>query len=365
MSQKIAVSLLVFGVMVISQSAALSATSVQAETKAVSTTTRPATTRTATIGGRSVKIDTNRSSGSSARSETGVRSRSEVRSHRSAHSHARLDHSINRLNAQGLTTRASGQTRLDDMTTSDHGGFQTIIMTAGHEDHHSTAHHDHKKEERKDGKQSERKKGLFARLHHRKSRNENDRDIQQSGNQGIGDGSNASFNASSTVNDLNGTREMILHQGTAFIAHSRPVTVKTDRATVRIAPHSAVYIVSNGKSVAIYDIADHKDSDVKVEVSSDKKFSVKAGEQLLLAGKEDADFEKANPVPEIKTTRTRELGTALGTKIFNAEFSPIAALDHAEGFHELVNSPHKSDQALANHILKMAAIVLNLRSSAP
>lgn len=361
MSSKIVISLLIC---LSVQQAALAEDHVTVDNKAVSTTVR-VTPRVGTVSRTVTRAITDRKGTNPDGTRSSVRSREDVRQNRSAHAHVRFDHAINRMSTFRDVHSSTEHTKMSKITTTEeHTAFQNLVVTAGHEEHRKEDHkHDEKRD--KELKREEHKKGFFHHFRHHKGDGGGDElNVQQGGNQGIGDGSNVSASANSTISAIKDeTVNMTLHQGTAFVAHNKPVSVKTDRGEVRIAPHSAVYIVSFGKSVAIYDIADHKLNDVKVITPGNKKLYVKAGEQLLLADKEEKDFEKANPVPEIKTSRMKDLGTDTESKIFHSEFSPIAALDHAKGFHDLVNSSSKSDKALADHILKMAAIVMNLRAS--
>lgn len=350
---------------------------------------------------------------------SGVRTREQVRSTRTAHGKARLDHVHNRMSSLGLKTQGSAinpskatfQARLTNMSSVQH-----LMITAGHDNgkdkkdddkssqsqasdhddssehgdgnshnqiaqgshsetqHMQTSHEEKRKNEhhekerrhervRKEKKEKE-KRGFFHRIRHAPNADTSDANGGQSANQGIGDGSNVGLNAADTIDELhNNIRTITLHEGTAFVAHDKPVCVKTNHGEVRIAPHTAVYVVSLGRSVGVYDIADRKTNDVVIITHGKKSVDMKAGEQVLLTDKENKEFEKANPAPEIHTSRMKELGDDLQTKIFHAEFSPLAALDHAEGFHNLVNSNNKQDRALADHILKTAAVVLHLRSS--
>src|SRR5579875_884958 len=188
--------------------------------------------------------------------------------------------------------------------------------------------------------------------------------IEGSGNQGIGDGSNVSLSGEASPDELNtGARTFVLHQGTAFSAHPKPVRLLTDRGEIRIAGGAAVYVVAHGRSVAVYNIADRRSGDVTVKTRGQKTVTLNTGEQLVLSGKESSSFDKANPAPEIHAGKTKELGADAETRIFNAEFSPTAALDHSQRFPDLVNSKSKADQALVSHIFKTAAIVLTLRQS--
>lgn len=354
-----------------------------------------------------------------SRTSSPVRSREEVRSTRQAHGHARLNHTHNRLSTMGLrnpagaavsASRATLNARILNMSSVQH-----IVFTSGREQkkaisdaekhegdsHNQTAthtesahnqetqkqdaesqlahnqssvlnlHHDQKNDRREHSrkeahKERKEKKGFFHRRHKDADGEGNNASASgpNSGNQGIGDGSNVSVNNAANLDDLHTSMHTLtLHEGTAFIAHEKPVCVKINHGEVRIAPHSAVYLVSQGKSVSVYNIADHKLSDVVVITHGKKRIDVKAGEQILLTHKDNSQFEKANPAPEIHSSRMHEMGSDHETKIFHAEFSPLAALDHAEGFHDLVNSKNKADRELADHILKTAAVVLNLRAS--
>lgn len=343
--------------------------------------------------------------GASAQRSSNARTNEQVRQHRSAHAKARVDHVLNRLHVLGLRAATGGrvttpakatfQARLTNMSSVQH-----LVLTASRDSgkesqspdaqssgstdsgqdktamQHSQAHgtagsHQHDEKSKSDkghkqgrGKEKE-KKGFFHHLRRGGSsgeENDSNSNAGQSGNQGIGDGSNVSVNATATISELaESRREITLHNGTAFVAHEKPVTVKTDHGEIRIAPHSAVYLVSLDKSVGVYNIADHSDKDVVVVTHGKREIPIKAGEQVLLTEKDN--FDKANPVPEIHSSRVKDLGADQHSKIFQAEFSPLSALDHASGFHDLINSKSKQDRQLAEHILKTAAVVLHLRAS--
>lgn len=318
-----------------------------------------------------------------------VRAPHEATAARSAHGRARLDHTINRLSTFSLmqpaatfsgsrlpnlsnpgwrsqvdhllitqeTTKnepSKGEPTKGDPTKNEPSKSEPIPLAVAH-------HEGPKRPERERSGREANSRGVS---HMRGHRVRNEFGIAGSGNQGIGDGPSVNVSGDSTPDELKGNvRTFVLHNGTAFSAHNEPVRIKTDRGEVDIAGRSVVYVVSLGKSVAVYNIADHKSGDVTVKTPGQRRVTLKAGEQVLLADKESADFNKANPAPEIRSTRTKELGTEAGTKIFNAEFSPTAALDHAQRFQEMVNSKSKSDRAFVDHILKTAAIVLTLRAS--
>lgn len=319
MSTKILVSLVSIGIVYL---LALSVTGADAAVRVDATGRRTDT--------GSDRTDSSNRTTSSSNSSSKVRSQDDVRSTRSAHSHTRTDHVINKATAMGLTKSSTDDSRMAVLSTSDKdsGEVQNLVVTASNDSNSGSG------------------------------------GVEQGGNAGIGDGSGVSLNAPATISDLSSQmKTFTLRQGTAFIAHPRPIRIKTVQGNVIIAPHSAVYIVASGKSVAIHNIADHKANDVTLRLPSSKTIGIKSGQQILLTGQENQEYDKANPVPEIKASRTKEMGTDLETKIFNSEVSPIAVLDHAQGFHDLVNSKNKDDLALADHILKTAAIVLNLRSS--
>lgn len=353
-----------------------------------------------------------------------IRTQSEALKHRSAQQKNKFDHTINKTTM--IMRSPLSTVHIGRMPKIDAGGKssdkQHFVITAGHddekgdgserektgagqtlaskaggpgierEDGKSGSHRDGKiaqkekanaeerraerenrRDERRHKRESRREERRVSFLgHFRKTKNNNNKDggdsgAPGSGNQGIGDGSNVSVNNAPTINELGDKNSAIktitLKEGDAFVAHSKPVHIDTARGQVRIAPHTAVYVVSEGKSVAIYNIADKKASDVMIITSGKRAIPVRAGEQVVLAGKENKEFEKANPVPEIHAARAKELGEDMENRIFNAECSPIAVLDHAAGFRDLVNSKNSEDRKLADQILKMAAIVLSLRSA--
>lgn len=352
--------------------------------------TKPDTSRTGTssltrINGVNAGLRT--SGTDSSRTSSTVRTHDSVRQSRQAHGHARMNHVINHLSGAGGRATNMGSTRSLRFSLGSKSQMQTIVMTSGHDkdeaghaDSKTLVHAESKESGKNSRKDSEGKRGQHDRKHDERKaskhhehhrRNSNDGGDGGggggnvgSGNQGIGDGSNVSYTASTDVDELNNTKIITLHEGTAFVAHNnKPVVVKTTHGEVRIAPKTAVYIVSSGRSVAVHNIADRKDGDVSIVTHGNKEISIKSGEQLMMCDSEKHEYDKENPVPEIKTTRMKALDGDKQTSIFHAEFSPLEALDHSTGFQDLVNSTNKEDQALANHILKTAAVMMTLRAS--
>ncbi len=285
----------------------------------------------------------------------------EVTRSRTAHGHARNNHAINRLSISGAGVHMeSTMSRPSNLSPGGHGdSLQHIVVSAGHDESKGKGEHNEHHSDKRD--KSEHKQAS-AKERHRHDKN-GQANLPNSGNQGIGDGSNVSVNTETVSDEVNGVKTIVLHEGTAFTAHEKPVNIKTDRGEVRIAPRSAVYVVSQGKSVAVYNIADHKDSDVVVVTPGSRKIQIKAGEQLLLTHKDNVDFAKAHPQPSIHSSHPKELGTENETRIFHAEFSPVQALSHADGFQSLVDSKNKTDKGIVDHILKTAAVVSTLRGS--
>ncbi len=221
--------------------------------------------------------------------------------------------------------------------------------------------------ERRDEPQARQSLKYYVGIRHEK-RNETQPATNNllQGNAGVDDGTSVSLGKNPDISELkqsSSVKTLNLKHGDAFVAHNQSVQINTERGQINIAPHAAVYVVAEGNSVAVYNIADSNSKDVSITSSGKKQIAVRAGEQVVLSDKENKEFEKANPLPEIEAKRSRELGEDLQNRIFNAEFSPIAALDHAQGFQKLVNSTNKEDKKLADYILKTAAVVLNLRAN--
>ncbi len=328
-----------------------------------------------------------------------VRQTRDVQQSRSAHGHTRVDHTSNRLSTIGILGPAAGQTsKLTVLSERADGSHEEhLLITSettksddGHADEHrgqgtggaggrgdenrgqgsaeadGRSKSDTKSENRGGRRNRFSRDKQTAKVTPRKHTAKDQFSLSGSGNQGIGDGPSVSVSGDSTPDELKSNiRSFTLHDGTAFSAHHEPVRINTDRGEVRIAGKSVVYVVSHSKSVAIYNIADHKAGDVTVKTPGQKRIVLKSGEQVVLSGKENREFSKANPAPEIASDRLKDLGEDAETKIFNAEFSPTAALDHARRFQELVNSKSQADRALVDHVLKTAAIVLQLRAASP
>lgn len=302
---------------------------------------------------------------------TRVRAPHDVSRSRSAHGRARLDHVVNQLTTRGTLARTPATMRTNSGRQSDTldtaeiaGGSVQHILISPSTMKAESAHKD--KEHGSGHSRSQDKDRDLAKGTRHGGHRHWDASVAQGGNQGIGDGPNVNVSGDSTPDELkSNVRTFVLHQGTAFSAHHEPVRIKVDRGEVSIGRNAVVYVVSDGKNIAVFNIADHRKGDVTVKTNRNKLVTLKAGEQVVLADKESAAFEKAKPVPEIKAERSKELGTDEETRIYHAEFSPTAALDHAQRFQDLVNSKSKSDKILVDHILKTAAIVLTLRAAVP
>jgi hypothetical protein len=160
---------------------------------------------------------------------------------------------------------------------------------------------------------------------------------------------------------FNMVKEITLGQGSAFICHRQPVIVNTQHGKVRVAPGASAFIAQFGKSVSIYNLGDYHDNDIHF-LLGDNKIAIPVGEQVLLTKEPETKFEKVNPVQGITARNANLDATIKDTNVFHAEYSAVSALDHIPQFGRLVNSKREDDRVLADKLIKMAAVLTQLRA---
>lgn len=125
---------------------------------------------------------------------------------------------------------------------------------------------------------------------------------------------------------------------------------------------SAAFLLNDGHSVSVLGLHDGKCGDVTVGVA-DRQFKLRSGEQLIVSDRTYAEFEQANPLPQlgVRGVRTVELGN--GQRVFLCEFSLPSAVTQLGSVARLNRSTSTHDRAIYGKILKNA-VVMQVATSA-
>jgi hypothetical protein len=161
-----------------------------------------------------------------------------------------------------------------------------------------------------------------------------------------------------TDEDKNGAvRQLEMVNGSVFIAHVNPVNVTIPGGSVKIAPDTAVYISRRGNACAVFNLTETNRSAVVVTADG-KDRSVPVGQALIISSDTSGDFVTINPCTAVvDPARVKLIDSTSAVRTFAANYSPVAVLDNSPQFAELVKSKSPADRALANRVLKTAAVM--------
>jgi hypothetical protein len=151
-----------------------------------------------------------------------------------------------------------------------------------------------------------------------------------------------------------------MHPGTMLVAHSKPVTVHIPGGKVEIASNAAVYIVQNEKTTAIMSLTDSHDGAVsfgKLETTgwNVKPIPIRAGQALIIGAADQQSLDSLGA--SIPAGGSKQVNVAGLDSVYVAPFSPVEALKNSRQFALLLKDTSKEKKAIADHILKTAAVM--------
>ena len=292
---------------------------------------------------------------------------------------ARLDHTINRF-----AGRAGGKfpisthdinLRLGLPPEGEHDSAREHVMLVHSEVSTRNVFNSKSEESTKDREQARDQRGDRNRLahvrepkthkslkHHRGEGRGNQGSIgAYDGANGDGGGGGESAGALNSINSASfgAIKEITLGEGSALIAHKQHVVVNTQAGKLHVLPGSAAFVTQIGKTVSVYNMGDAHEGAIHFTLSG-RDVAVPVGSELLVTKEPRDKFEEVNPIKGIQTRNPASLGADGESKIFQAEYSPVSALDRIPQFGNLVSSKRPDDRRLATHLIKTASVLLQV-----
>jgi hypothetical protein len=117
---------------------------------------------------------------------------------------------------------------------------------------------------------------------------------------------------------------------------------------------------SNG--VAVYDIDDARKGSIEVSAAG-KTIRLSPGQHVFVTNKSVRSFNEVNPAQLIGSRGITSQDLGEGLKAFSAEFCLPHAISAVQPLRNLINSKHPNSKKISAHMLKTAAVLMQLRAN--
>jgi hypothetical protein len=163
------------------------------------------------------------------------------------------------------------------------------------------------------------------------------------------------FSAAASSDDLGSES---ISSGNFLLSPKKLLVIKTTFGEVSISEHSIVLLCINGQSMSLYCLDEAHSKGTKL-LTDGKLFSLSSGDHLTITNLKIDKFASVNAVAEISHRKIHSENTEHYT-LYKSEFNIFTAINHSR-LRNIFGSPKNHEQkVLVNHLLKMAAIQMNL-----
>ncbi|MBX9951717.1 MAG: hypothetical protein K2Y39_21280 [Candidatus Obscuribacterales bacterium] len=152
-----------------------------------------------------------------------------------------------------------------------------------------------------------------------------------------------------------------LDSGNMLIVPFRDTVVETPFGCVHVGSRAVVLVSASAAGLAVYDVDDKRKGSVVVE-SNGHSIVLSPGRHAMVTPHHQAEFAQINAIESIAH---RNLSTEIknGTRAHISEFSVISAMDSVLPLKTMFKSYHPQGKQAAGHMLKTAAIVLQMNGA--
>ncbi len=161
---------------------------------------------------------------------------------------------------------------------------------------------------------------------------------------------------------VSNTGEIVtMPHGRVLFAPPQTITVRTSLCSVRIASGAAALVVATKNSVAVYDLHDRNNGDIRVAVTG-RTVDLSPGRHLLLTEQQITSYEQVNPLPSVGHRRLTRTQISNGVCAFSSEFSLFSVLANLKSqihIGHAANIPGEESKVL-NSMLKDAAALMQM-----
>lgn len=136
---------------------------------------------------------------------------------------------------------------------------------------------------------------------------------------------------------------------------TRDSLIKCTIGQVSTKKGSVVYVMDNGRELAVYNMRSRPDG-VKVSFSGDDSIAVPFGQELLLTRSTSGSFRELQIKSRIGYRNPAEVKVGNGIRGFIADFSITAAIGAIPPLRAKLHSTDSDDRMIAGNVLKSATI---------
>ncbi len=165
----------------------------------------------------------------------------------------------------------------------------------------------------------------------------------------------------STTNNEPGSRTNArLIKGSMIVMPSIDKTVATSFGRVEIGRNSVVLLIALKDSLSVYNLDDTRNGAVRIHVGN-RRLSLRPGQHVCVATHAVNGFEAVNPTQLFGFGEVSEHPLDDRTKLFTSEFSIPQAIRSVPYLKLLVSNSNPRARKVANHLLKTAAVILQIK----
>jgi len=168
--------------------------------------------------------------------------------------------------------------------------------------------------------------------------------------------------AGAVAKNVGSGRLMTLKRGTVLFVPSVDTMITTPFGKIKIDAKSLVLVMSFANGVAVYDLDDLHAGAVRITAAG-STLSLSPGRHAVITPDSVKAFEQVNPAQLIGYRNITSHRLGAGIKAFTAEFSVPCAVSAVLPLKQLMNCTHPNARRVTGHMLKTAAVVMQMNSA--
>lgn len=180
---------------------------------------------------------------------------------------------------------------------------------------------------------------------------------------GIQDAAANVSNATSPPTSSGAARETTVSRGTVLFAPPSDTLVTTPIGKIRIGEKSVALVMAFKNGVAVYDLDDARKGSISVSAAG-KTITLSPGQHVFVTSESVRSFDEINPAQMIGYRGITSQSLGSGLKAFSAEFCVPHAINAVKPLKSLIQSKHPNSKKVSDHMLKTAAVIMQLRGGA-
>ena len=161
-----------------------------------------------------------------------------------------------------------------------------------------------------------------------------------------------------------GVRALGLHKGNVLLAPTRDTEVRTTFGNVDVAAGSLALVMLSDRGLSVYDLDDIHRAALVVRAGGGA-IPLIPGTHATITTAFTESFELVNPAHGFGYRDLHEQNMGCSMKAYLSEFSIASAIHAVRQIRQLLNSVSPQARKLSQHLMKTAAIVIQIKGGAP